>query len=249
MGPTVDIIIPVYNEEKDLPRSVDILSKFLTEKLSEYPWRIVIADNGSTDGTLAVGEMLSSRYTGVNIVHMPQKGRGRALKQVWMESSADIVAYMDVDLSTDLVHVPQLVHAVEEGAHIAIGSRLMKGSRVTRSFKREFISRSYSTLIRAMFWTPFRDAQCGFKAVSRSTVRALVPLVKDNGWFFDSELLIIAAAKGFRIKEIPVHWEDDPDSRVKIVSTAWEDIKGLLRLRFGGIPKPLSESGGGQPGT
>ena len=175
MGPTVDIIIPVYNEEKDLPRSVDILSKFLSEKLSEYPWRIVIADNGSTDGTLAVGEMLSSRYTGVSIVHIPQKGRGRALKQVWMESSADIVAYMDVDLSTDLVHVPQLVHAVEEGAHIAIGSRLMKGSRVTRSFKREFISRSYSTLIRAMFWTPFRDAQCGFKAVSKNTVKGLGP--------------------------------------------------------------------------
>ena len=236
LRPTVDITIPVYNEEKDLPRSIDILTRYLTEHL-ENPWRVIIADNGSTDSTLSVGEMLSGRYTGVECVHIPQKGRGRALRQVWMDSTADIVSYMDVDLSTDLIHFPQLVAAIEEGAHIAIGSRLMKGSRVQRSFKREFISRSYSALIRAMFWTPFRDAQCGFKAVSRPAVRAIVPLVKDNNWYFDTELLLIAAGRGFRIKEIPVHWEDDPDSRVKIVSTAWQDIKGLLRLRFGGIPK------------
>jgi glycosyltransferase involved in cell wall biosynthesis len=172
----------------------------------------------------------------VACVHIPQKGRGRALRHVWLESTADIVSYMDVDLSTNLNHLPELIKAIEDGSHIAIGSRLSKGSRVKRSLKREFISRSYSALIRAMFLTPFRDAQCGFKALSRDTVRALVPLVKDNNWFFDSELLIIATRRGFRIKEIPVYWEDDPDSRVRIIRTAWEDIKGLLRLRFGGIP-------------
>ena len=196
MQPTVDIVIPVYNEENDLSRSVDILTKFLRENLANYPWRVIIADNGSTDNTLPVAEMLSNRYTGVTAVHIPQKGRGRALRQVWMESNADIVSYMDVDLSTDLSHFPQLVRAVEEGSHIVIGSRLIRGSRVKRSLKREFISRSYSTLIRAMFFTPFRDAQCGFKGLSRNAVRALVPLVKDNGWFFDSELLIIAARRG-----------------------------------------------------
>ena len=243
--PTVDIVIPVYNEEKDLPRSIDILTKFLRGNV-DNPWRIIIADNGSTDNTLSIAEMLSNRYTGVTCVHIPQKGRGRALRQVWLESTADIVSYMDVDLSTDLAHFSQLVNAIEEGSHIAIGSRLIKGSSVKRSFKREFISRSYSTLIRLMFFTPFRDAQCGFKALSRNTVRALVPLVKENNWFFDSELLIIAARRGFRIKEIPVHWEDDPDSRVRIVSTAWADIKGLLRLRFGGIPMP---SAGGEGDT
>ena len=235
--PTVDIVIPVYNEEKDLPRSIDILTKFLRNNV-DNPWRIIIADNGSTDNTLSIAEMLSNRYTGVTCVHIPQKGRGRALRQVWLESTADIVSYMDVDLSTDLVHFPQLVNAIEEGSHIAIGSRLIKGSRVKRSFKREFISRSYSTLIRLMFFTPFRDAQCGFKALRRNTVRALVPLVKENNWFFDTELLIIAARRGFRIKEIPVHWDDDPDSRVRILPTAWADLKGLLRLRFGGIPVP-----------
>ena len=233
---TLDIVIPVYNEEKDLPRSIDVLTKYLRDGL-ENPWTIVIADNGSTDNTLSVGEMLSNRYTGVTVVHIPQRGRGRALKQVWLESTGDIVSYMDVDLSTDLFHLPELVKAIEDGADIAIGSRLARGARVTRSLKREFISRCYSALIRLMFFTPFRDAQCGFKALRRSAVRAIVPAVKDNGWFFDTELLVIAAARGFRIKETPVHWVDDPDSRVKIVRTAWEDIKGLLRLRrFGGIP-------------
>ncbi len=236
MSPTVDIVIPVYNEEKDLPRSIDVLTRFLQDNL-ENQWHIIIADNASTDNTLPIAEMLSKEYTGVACVHIPQKGRGRALRHVWMESTADIVAYMDVDLSTDLAHLPQMIKAIEEGAHIAIGSRLIKGSRVKRSLKREFISRSYSALIRAMFFTPFQDAQCGFKALSRNAARALVPLVKNNNWFFDSELLIIAASRGFRIKEIPVHWEDDPDSRVRIVRTAWEDIKGLLRLRFGGIPR------------
>ena len=243
MRDTVDIAIPVFNEEQDLPRSIDILSKFLQQNL-ENPWRIIIADNGSTDNTLAVAEMLSNKYPGVDCVHIPQKGRGRALRQLWMESTASIVSYMDVDLSTDLVHFPQLVKAIEEGAHIAIGSRLIKGSRVQRSLTREFISRSYTTLIKGLFFTPFRDAQCGFKALSRDTVRSVVPLVKNNNWFFDSELLIIAAKRGFRIQEIPVHWEDDPDSRVRIVPTAWEDIKGLLRLRFGGIPTTPPDSMG-----
>lgn len=239
MRATVDIVIPVYNEEKVLPRSIDILTKFLRANF-ENPWGVIIADNGSIDNTLSVAEMLSNRYAGVTCVHIPQKGRGRALRQVWKESAADIVSYMDVDLSTDLVHLPQLTKAIEEGSHIAIGSRLARGSRVTRSLKREFISRSYSTLVRAMFLTPFRDLQCGFKALSRDALRTVVPLVKDGNWFFDSELLIIAAANGFRIKEIPVHWEDDPDSRVRILPTAWEDMKGLLRLRFGGIPKSPS---------
>ena len=241
MRATVDIVIPVYNEEKDLPRSIDILTKHLRDHL-ENPWRVVIADNGSTDNTLSVAEMLTNKYTGVDCVHIPQKGRGRALRQAWLDSTADIVSYMDVDLSTDLTHFSQLVRAIEDGSHVAIGSRLKKGSRVKRSLKREFISRAYSTLIRLMFFTPFRDAQCGFKALSRGAVRNLVPLVKNNNWFFDSELLIIAATRGYKIKEIPVNWQDDPDTRVKIVSTAWEDIKGLLRLRFGGIPRVASDT-------
>ena len=241
---TVDIIIPVYNEEQTLDRSIGILTKFLRENL-ENPWRIVIADNGSTDSTLHVGQMLSSKYGGVKCVHIPQKGRGRALRHTWTESAADIVSYMDVDLSTDLAHFPDLVRAIEDGAHIATGSRLVKGARVTRSLKRELISRCYSALFRLMFFTPFRDAQCGFKALRRDAAMSLIPLVKDNGWFFDSEILIIGAKNGFRIKELPVRWRDDPDSRVRIISTAWTDLKGLLRLRFGGIPRAAADGDGG----
>lgn len=240
MADTVDFVIPVYNEEHDLPRSIDILSKYLRENLLRNPWQIIIADNGSTDNTRAVADMLATRHTSVVSVHIPQKGRGRALRQVWLESSADILSYMDVDLSTDLSHISQLVGAIEEGADVAIGSRLSRNSRVTRSLKREFISRSYSALIRMMFFTPFRDAQCGFKAITRRAAQDIIPQVQNNNWFFDTEMLIIAAKNGYRIREIPVKWDDDPDSRVRVVATAWEDIKGLMRLRFKGVPRPKS---------
>ena len=235
MRTTVDVVIPVYNEERQLPRSILILTSFLRENLVN-PWRIVIVDNGSTDQTLSVAEMLSQKYSGVTYIHIPQKGRGRALRRAWLESTADIVSYMDVDLSTNLSHFPKLVEAIEEGASIAVGSRLSSGSRVKRSLKREVVSRGYNLLIRSLFLTPFHDAQCGFKAFTRSTAQAIVPVVRNNEWFFDSELMIIAAKRGLKIKEIPVEWVEDPDSRVRVLATAWEDVKGLLRLRFGGIP-------------
>jgi hypothetical protein len=144
---------------------------------------------------------------------------------------------MDVDLSTDLVHLPQLIDSIESGAHIAIGSRLSKESKVTRSFRREFISRTYNLIIKSMFFTGFPDAQCGFKAMTRETAKTLLPKIKNNNWFFDTELLIIAAKGGFQISSLPVKWDDDPDSTVNVAGTATEDIKGLLRLRFGGVPK------------
>jgi glycosyltransferase involved in cell wall biosynthesis len=235
--PSVDVIIPVYNEERDLPRCVERLSAFLKDNLPN-PWRIVVADNGSTDGTLRVCEELSDEYPRVTYIHLDQKGRGRALKRAWTESEADVVSYMDVDLSTGLEHFPSLVNTIEEGADVAIGSRLMRGSKVQRKMKREITSRGYNMLIKLLFWnTRFHDAQCGFKAVNRRTVRAIVPLVKNNNWFFDTEMLLIAQRHGFKIREVPVRWADDPDTRVKVLKTAWEDVRGLLRLRFGGIPK------------
>jgi glycosyltransferase involved in cell wall biosynthesis len=181
--------------------------------------------------------MLCERFSGVNYLYLPQKGRGRALKAAWKESTADIVSYMDVDMSTDLVHFPQLISSLESGSHIAIGSRLSKESRVTRSFRREFISRTYNMMIKSMFFTGFPDAQCGFKAMTRESANTLIPQIKNNNWFFDTELLIIAAKNGFQISSQPVKWDDDPSSSVNITGTATEDIKGLLRLRFGGVPK------------
>ena len=235
MAATVDVVIPVYNEEQALPRSVLILTDFLKDNLAN-PWRVVIADNASTDDTRSVSEMLCERYSGVNYLHLPQKGRGRALRTAWMDSNADIVSYMDVDLSTDLGHFPQLVRALESGDHIAVGSRLSKESRVTRSLKREVISRGYNLMIKSMFFAGFPDAQCGFKALTGQAARAIVPHVKNNNWFFDTELLLIAAKRGYRIRSIPVKWDDDPSSTVNVASTAAEDVRGLLRLRLGGIP-------------
>ena len=235
MSATVDIVIPVFNEEQALPRSIVILADFLKANLRN-PWQIVIADNASTDRTQSVSEMLCERYSGITYLHIPQKGRGRALKAAWLDSTADIVSYMDVDLATDLTHFPPLVESLQEGYHVAIGSRLSKGSKVSRSFKREVVSRGYNMLIKSMFFTPFQDAQCGFKALTRQTAKAIVPHIKNNNWFFDTELLIIAAKRGYRIKQLPVKWDDDPTSTVNITQTATEDIKGLLRLRFGGIP-------------
>ena len=236
---SVDIVIPVYNEEAALPKCVARLSEFAERELPNSDWRIVVADNGSVDSTREVAEQLESENERVSLVHLTMKGRGRALFKVWGDSEADTICYMDVDLSTRLDALPALIGSIEDGYDVAIGSRLAKASRVEkRSVKREFISRSYNMLIKVMFGTRFSDAQCGFKAISYRVSRELVPLIRDKGWFFDTELLILAEKNGYRIREIPVHWVDDPDTRVRVVSTAWKDFKGLLRLRFGGVPKP-----------
>ena len=233
--PLVDVVLPVYNEEHDLPRSVDTLLAFLGERL-HHPWRITVADNGSSDATPTIADALARAHPQVRVVHLTQKGRGRALKRAWLESDAGILVYMDIDLSTDLACLLPLVDAIHsQGCHLAVGSRLARGAKVERALKREVISRCYVLLIRAFFQTRFTDAQCGFKAISRAAAQALLPHVRDNGWFFDTELLVTAEKRGFRIADIPVVWRDDPDSRVAILSTAWRDLKGLLRLRFGGL--------------
>jgi len=229
---SVDVVIPVLNEEKDLPRSVAVLWDFFNEHLP-YQWQIVIADNGSTDKTLAVAQALSLQYPRVTYIHLDLRGRGRALRKAWLESKADVVSYMDVDLSTKLTAFPKLVQAlVDEDYGVAIGSRLIGGSKVTRGLKREITSRTYNLLIKMMFWPSFHDAQCGFKAVRRDVVQDIVPFIKDQAWFFDTELLLLAQKKGYRIKEVPVEWVDDAGTTVKVAKTAWEDVKGLFRVRF-----------------
>ncbi len=228
---SVDVVIPVYNEEHVLAQSVDTLRQFLKNNLS-HSYTVVIADNASTDRTWEIAQALAKEHSDVAALHLDQKGRGRALRKAWLESAADIVSYMDVDLSTDLAALPYLIQAIEEGNGIAIGSRLLKGSSVKRSLKRELTSRSYNFIIKLMFRTRFSDAQCGFKALSGKAAQELVPLIQDQEWFFDTALLILAEKKGYRIREIPVAWIEDPDTRVAIASTVFEDLKGLLRLRF-----------------
>lgn len=236
---SLDVVLPVLNEEKALPATVGTLCDFLSRCLSEYDWRVVIADNGSTDDTQAIGTQLADELPGVGYTRLEERGRGVALRTAWLASSADIVAFMDVDLSADLGAFPLLVAAVEgEEYEIAIGSRFKKGSKVSgRSGNRELLARSYSLLFRVLFFAGFHDAQCGFKALSRRAADELLPLVRSSGWFFDTELLLLAEKNGYRIKELPVIWTDDPDSRVGVLSTGAELMRGLLRLRFGGLRK------------
>jgi glycosyltransferase involved in cell wall biosynthesis len=231
------VVIPVYNEEKALPDSIARLRDFLSKNF-KHQWHIVIADNASKDKTWEIAQSLAKQYPDVMPVHLDEKGRGRALRKVWLESKADIVSYMDVDLSTGLDAFPKLVQAILDGADIAIGSRLMRGAKTTRGPKREFTSRCYNFIIKVMFFTKLSDAQCGFKALSRECAQKILPLTKNNEWFFDTELLLLAMKNGYKIAEIPVTWVDDSGTTVHVRKTAMEDLKGLARIRFHKIPKP-----------
>ena len=229
-SPTLDIVVPVYNEEAGLERCVRRLASHLRTSVP-FSARITIADNASTDGTLAVARSLAERIGGVRAVHLDAKGRGRALNAAWRESDAEVVCYMDVDLSTDLNALVPLVAPLLSGhSDIAIGSRLSHSSRVVRGTKREVISRGYNLILRTALRTHFRDAQCGFKAMRTDVARRLLPLVADTGWFFDTEVLVLAERVGLRIAEIPVDWVDDPDSKVDIVRTATDDLRGCWRV-------------------
>jgi glycosyltransferase involved in cell wall biosynthesis len=228
---SVDIVLPVYNEEETLLRSVSTLRDRL-RALEGFRWRIVIAENGSTDGTFRIATELAAQWPEVVVKCVTQKGRGRALRQTWLDSDADYVCYMDIDLSTDLDALEPLLAALRSGWDVAVGSRLLPASRVTRCLHREVLSRSYNALLRVLLRAHFSDAQCGFKGARRAFVREVVPRVRSDHWFFDTEMLYLADRNDYRLKEIPVRWIEDPDTRVKILSAVLEDLKGVLRLRL-----------------
>jgi glycosyltransferase involved in cell wall biosynthesis len=229
--PSVNIVIPVYNEESELAQSVLTLAEYLRANLTDFTWHVTIADNASTDTTLQLARRLTKQYPQVSVVHLDQKGRGRAVKFAWQRGDFDVVAYMDVDLSTDLKHLPPLVRSLLRGYDIAIGTRNANGSRVYgRSLLRTITSKVYILLIKIFFWIHFSDAQCGFKAVTRRVVHDIIPKIKDNAWFFDSELLVVAEKSGYRIYEEPVTWIDNPGSTVRVMKTAQGDLAGLWRL-------------------
>ncbi|MFJ7215116.1 glycosyltransferase [Amycolatopsis sp. NPDC098790] len=250
--PVLDVVIPVYNEETDLEPCIRRLHAHLADHVS-YPYRITIADNASTDSTLRVAERLAREFPEVAVHHLDEKGRGRALNAVWRASDAAVLAYMDVDLSTDLAALGPLVAPLLSGhSDLAIGSRLARGARVVRGPKREFISRAYNLILKSTLAAKFSDAQCGFKAIRADVARELLPHVEDTGWFFDTELLVLAQRAGLRIHEVPVDWVDDPDSSVNIVKTATADLKGIARVTkatfTGEIPiSRLREQLGRQP--
>jgi putative flippase GtrA len=228
--PIVDIVVPVFNEAHVLVASVRRLHAYLGDGFP-FSWRISIVDNASTDGTWLEASKLASLYDDVDALHFDEKGRGRALRAAWSHSDATVVAYTDVDLSTDLRALVPMVAALVSGhSDVAIGSRLSPGARVRRGPKREFVSRTYNRLLHVVFHSRFRDAQCGFKAVRADVARRLLPEIADDGWFFDTELLLLAERNGPRIAETPVDWTDDPDSRVHVARTAIDDLKGMVRV-------------------
>lgn len=229
---TVEITIPVYNEQIELEKHIEILHSYCQKNLSDYDWHITIADNASSDNTPIIAAMLSKKYPRISHFRLEQKGRGRAVKRVWSEEQADFSAYMDLDLSTDLSHLPKLLESLQNGYDIAIGSRLAKGAKVEgRSFLREIISRALNFFfIQIFFHTHFTDAQCGFKAVKKEVVDNLIPFILDNDWFFDGELLIVGEKGGYKIYEEPVRWVDNPGSTVRLYATITGDIKVMLRL-------------------
>jgi putative flippase GtrA len=228
--PIVDVVVPVHDEETDLEPCLRRLHAHLSDQLP-YPFRITVAENASTDGTLEVARRVAAELPGIDVLQLPEPGRGRALRTAWLRSDAPVLVYMDVDLSTDLAALLPLVAPLISGhSDLAIGTRLSRSSRVVRGPKREFISRSYNLLLRGTLATSLSDAQCGFKAIRADVAARLLPLVEDTGWFFDTELLVLAERAGLRIHEVPVDWIDDPDSRVDIVRTARADLAGIARM-------------------
>ena len=230
LPPLVDVVVPVYNEAPTIERSIARLHDHLSAAFP-FSWRIVIADNASTDATAMLAGFLAQELPGVELLRLDRKGRGLALRTAWSLSGARVVAYMDVDLSTDLAALLPLVAPLISGhSDVAIGSRLEHGARVTRSRKRELISRAYNFILRTVLRARFSDAQCGFKALRAEVARQLLPEIQDDSWFFDSELLMLAQRRGLRIFEVPVDWVEDPDSRVDIARTALDDLRGVARL-------------------
>lgn len=230
--PSVEITVPVYNEERELELNISKVSSFCYKNLKDYDWRITIADNASSDNTPVIASTMAKKNPKIIYFRLEQKGRGRAVKRVWSQSKCDYCVYMDLDLSTDLIHLPKILLALKDGYDVAIGSRLAKGARVEgRTLIRELTSRALNFFfIQFFFRTHFTDAQCGFKAVTRRVVENLIPKVKDNEWFFDGELLIIAEKSGYKIYEESVHWVDNPGSTVRLISTIWGDLMSIKRL-------------------
>jgi glycosyltransferase involved in cell wall biosynthesis len=227
----VEVVVPVYNEERTLRTNLTLLLDFLCEEFP-FPFGVVIADNASTDATWEIARELEQEHAELSALHVERKGRGLAIRTAWLSSRADVVAYMDVDLSTNMTSFLPLVAPILSGhSEVAIGTRLRHSARITRRFKREVLSRGYNALIHTGFRASFSDAQCGFKAIRGDVAQRLVPLVEDDGWFFDTELLLLAERNGMRIHEVPVDWIEDLDTRVDLLPTVAGDLRGLWRVR------------------
>lgn len=203
----IDIVLPVRNESKILVTNVKQLLDFLKKLNKPIDYQIILAENNSQDNTLEIAKELAKKHHNIRAIHTNKPGRDIALKNCWGNSDADIMVYMDVDLSTDLAHLPDLINAIKEGYDIAIGSRIKFGLK--RSFWRKFMSWVYNNLfLPIILSTDVKDAQCGFKAINKKVAKEIVPKLGEENGFLDTELLAVAKHKGYKIKEIPVRWYD-----------------------------------------
>lgn len=227
----INITIPVFNEEEILHENILKIYNFLKEHISD-PWFIVIANNGSTDKTELIAKELIKHNMGIRLLYIEKPGKGEAIKQGWQKFEADIYCFMDADLATDLKDLPNLISQVKNGYDIAIGSRYVKGAQVKRTIFRKIFSFVYRILVKLMFNSLIKDFPCGFKAINKKVLEKIVPKIKDNAWFFDSELLILAEKEKFKIKEIPVSWHDpERQSKVKVLNTARAYVRKLFELK------------------
>lgn len=238
------IALPVLNEEDVLRGTVEKLRRFARESLPEWETVIVVADNGSTDATEAIGRRLAAGLPDVRYFRLAKRGKGLAIAAAWRSEAADVYAFMDADLATDLAALPPLLAGVRRGAGLAVGSRYGNGSRVERSALRKALSLGYRLFLRLAFGTRLADAPCGFKAASPEVVAAVLPRVRNLRWFFDTEFAVRAERAGYRIDEIPVVWRElrpaGRKSRVRIAALVAEYVREVMRLRkdlTGGSPE------------
>ena len=225
------VVLPVYNEETDLSKNFPVVHRFLDEHFDQLHWEVIIAEQASTDHTLEIAQKLSQNYPRTSCIHLDEKGRGGALREAWTGSDADVVSYMDIDFSSRLEFFPKLMYVLQGGADIAVGSRLSKGSKVhDRTLVRKFSSWAFKFFLKTLFRIRFDDAQCGFKAIRRDVFLKIAPLIKSNGWVFDTELLVIAQKARFSIAVVPIEWFDDQKSSVRIIRYALEGFTAGLRL-------------------
>lgn len=207
MKPTLSIVLPVYNESQILERNVLLLESRLEEVTKEF--EIIIVEDGSTDGSDVIARRLSLREPRIIHLHSETRlGKGRALKNALMSCEGDYTLFMDVDLETDLKHIAQFLALLMKGHAAVVGSRLKRGTRVTRPISRQLSSCAYNLLVNLVLGDRISDHQCGFKAFRRSALDAILNDVNDSGFFFDTEIIVRLLRAGFSVLDVPVHWTE-----------------------------------------
>jgi len=227
------ILIPAYNEEEVLEKNMLRLYNFLKENIKNYDWKILISDNNSIDNTLNIVKKLSNKYKEISFVHLDKRPMSYSIKKNWLAEEADIYMHMDADLSTDISHIPELIRGIEQGYDLVIGSRTSKKSKTSRSLQRSFMSLILISLIKFVFSIKLSDFQCGFKAINKDVRDNIIPKMKAvNVGFMGTEMLVVAHKKAYKIKEIPVVWEDNRISKSPIIGGIIDALKNIIKIKL-----------------